>query len=315
MDMQPLSPNLYRLNFQDILLARSQQRIANNPTQSQTLFADIYTAGRSGYIKPIAPQDLGEIKHSVTDLPRELELQDTTKTVQGLQQVQEQWSVDSALRYSIDNSLFKPPFSTRQKMEEEVRICKKSGLACPYTDKNHYCSALFIRCGERAQFAIPESLEQRNMPHPCLYRPEKQSEYILIIDNNPVLREFCKTSINLFLQYPLEKIVLASNGYEAIEILKKFKIESRICGLVITDAELPLMSGVEFINELYERNYNSSIALTKDQISNTSQPVNFKGMQQLVSGKTFVGTIISKPFHSATFISALKTMDSKHLFG
>lgn len=348
MNIQPSSPNLYRLNFQQILLERARLRASNILPEQQPLFADVYVSGKpsqavpvpeeidevkpaiintppnlraeeatqavSPKTAPIAPQDIDEMKHAATNVPPAVELEETTRSVHELKQRSDQWYTDSSLKFNPDSYLFKPPLTVRQKMEQEVRICKKSGLVCPYADRNLLCSVLFIRCGERAQFGTPELLEQRNMPHSCMYRPDKAGKYILVVDSNRAICEFCKNSIELFLHYDRNYIAVANNGFEAIEVLKRFKVEGKVCGLVITDTNLPGMNGFEVVNELFERNYNAGVVLTKEQGQGFAQPGDFKGLQEIIPRKTLVEKIISKPFHSAAFITALKSLDIRHLF-
>lgn len=313
MDVQRPNLNLYRYDFRDLLLERAQTRPASNASRSQPIIADIFVSRPSSSFAP-APQGVGELKHAPTKKSENPDREDTTDSVQPVNEKDDSWLSESAFKYNAASSYYKPALEVRQRMENEVRKRKKAGLPCPHADKNFRCSALFMRCGDRIQFANPETLEQKNLPHDCLYRPERTGKYILIVDDNKAVREFCKNSIELFFNYNSGNIVTVGSGVEAIEALNKFKLEGKQCGLLICDTDLPGISGYDVVDQLFERNYNTEVVLTKEQSRKQHNPHNFKGMQEIVPKKTVVKKIISKPFHSQTFINALKTMDVNHLF-
>ncbi len=248
MEVQPPSLNLYRYNFQDLLLEKSKVRIVNADIKSDPLIAQVIVSRSTGHAVTPAPQGVGESKHAATRTTDSVELENTGETVQQVKEKDDSWLTESAFRYNAGNSFFKPPLAVRQRMETEVRKRKRSGLPCPHADKNFNCSALFIRCGDRIQFGNPESLEQRNQPHSCLYRPKKAGKHVLIVDENKAVRDFCKNSIELFFNYDSDNIVTVESGYEAIEALNKFKLEGKQCGLLICDTELPGMSGFDVVN-------------------------------------------------------------------
>ena len=313
MDVRPPNLNLYRYDFRDLLLERAETRTPTTPQRSEPLIADIFISRPPPRFAP-APQGLGELKHAPTKKSENPDIKDTTDTVQQVDEKDDSWLPESAFKYNAASSYYKPALEVRQRMENEVRKRKKAGLRCPHTDKNFHCSALFIRCGDRIQFANPETLEQKNMPHNCLYRPKRAGKYILIVDDNKAVREFCKNSIELFFNYKSENIITVGSGVEAIDALNRFKLEGKQCGLLICDTELPGISGYDVVDQLFERNYNTEVMLTKEQSRDLRQPYNFKGLREIVPKKTVVKKIISKPFHSLTFINALKSLDISHLF-
>jgi CheY-like chemotaxis protein len=139
--------------------------------------------------------------------------------------------------------------------------------------------------------------------------------HILIVDENKAVREFCKNSIQLFFNFNGNLIETAGNGFEAIEILKRFKIQGKQCGLVICDTDLSGISGFEIVNELYNRNYNAQVILTRDEKTRSAAPRDFKGLREIIPEHAVVKKIIAKPFHSQTFIDAIKSMDINTLSG
>ena len=328
MDVRPPSLNLYRYNFRDLLLERARNRTTRTPARSEPVITEIFVSRPPPRVVPAqdepidntdqsvppAPQGIGEIKHAATRTDENPGMENSADTVQQVDEKDDSWLPESAFKYNAASTYYKPTLEIRQRMENEVRKRKKAGLPCPHADNNFHCSALFIRCGDRIQFANPETIEQKNMPHECLFRPKRTGKYILIVDDNKAIREFCKNSIELFFNYQSENIVTAGSGFEAIEALNRFKLEGKQCGLLICDTVLPGISGFDVVDELFDRNYNTEVMLTKEQSRELHQPNDFKGLQEIVPKKTVVKKIISKPFHSQTFINALKNMDISHLF-
>jgi len=315
MDINPISINLYRYRFPDLLVdrgARAPQPLSQ-PKPEDTLVTHIFTSRSNARSVIPAPQGIGETKHVYTKPVQNPFVQTAEHPVQQLIQKDDSWFIDSAFKYTVGSNYYKPPLETREKMETEVRRCKKAGLPCPHADSNFHCSALFIRCGDRNQFASPETLEQRNLPHTCLYRPKKTGNYIVIIDENEAIRDFCKNSIEIFLDYSSEYIITGSSGFEAAEILNRLKTEGKQCGLLICDANLSGFTGFDVVNQLFDRNYNTDVVLFKNQNEVLRRPQEFKGLDEIVDSKTIVKKIISKPFHSSEFIAALKSMDLSHL--
>ncbi len=309
MDVRPPSFNLYRYNFQGLLLESAQERIAKASVKSNPLVAQVILSRPQANTVTPAPQGVGEMKHAATRQADSTELENTTDTVQPVNEKYDTWLPESAFHYNVASRYFKPPLNIRQRMESEVRRRKKAGLPCEYVDNNFHCSAKFIRCGDRKQYANPESLEQMNLPHTCLYRPRKAGKYILIVDENKAVREFCKNSIELFFNYKGDQIVTASTGYEAVKSLNRFKLEGKRCGLLICDTDLSGLSGFGVVNELYHRNFNTEVLMTKPENGHVQAPSNFKGLKEIIPEKAVVKKIISKPFHSKTFINALKSLD------
>jgi CheY-like chemotaxis protein len=309
MNVRPVITNFYRYNFRDLLANKPAEDTGRSIDEKKPLIADIYVSRRSVVPSSPAPQGVGEMKHAATEGGKAPIPEDQTDDLKQVTGKDADWTLESAVKYDVDTTYYKPPLAVRQEMESKVRKCKKANLPCHHADRNFNCSALYIRCGDRIQYAVPESTEQKNMPHVCLYRPEKNGNYILIIDSNKAIREFCKTSIEVFFKYDSDKIVTAESGHKAIDILNDFKIEGKQVGLIICDTNLTGISGYDVVTELFDRNYNTEVIMTKEQNQQFSEPPDFKGLQEIVPDKAIVKKIISKPFHSQAFINSLKELD------
>ena len=73
---------------------------------------------------------------------------------------------------------------------------------------------------------------------------------ILFVEDEDIIRKRKVSS----LEYLAEQVVEASNGLEAIQILKSFSPD-----LIITDLEMPFMNGVELIKEIRKKTYKELI--------------------------------------------------------
>jgi len=71
---------------------------------------------------------------------------------------------------------------------------------------------------------------------------------ILIVDDSSIMRTMIKRVVVLA-QVPVDDILEAANGAEALEIL-----ESRDVHLLLTDINMPVMTGVELLRELADDN-------------------------------------------------------------
>src|SRR5215213_6313172 len=72
--------------------------------------------------------------------------------------------------------------------------------------------------------------------------------HILLVEDNKALR----ASIAEILDFGGYKVTEAKNGEEALTIL----MENPPVNLILTDLEMPIMNGLEFIMELRKRNIN-----------------------------------------------------------
>ncbi|MBD3319594.1 MAG: response regulator [Chitinivibrionales bacterium] len=309
MDVGPVITNLYRLRFRQILADRARRQAANE-ARDDVLFADLYISRDRGIEErqPPAPQGIGEYKHAATEVDRDEQVLDTTDLVKQPEAKTDNWQAESALKYVVGSGIG-PSVNVRRQMESRVRAAKREGAPCPHTLQNGTCSALFIRCGDRAQYAVGESVGQRKLPHKCLYRPGKRGDYILVVDDDRAVREFCKNSFELFFEYESDKIIPLDNGYKAIDTINRFKMTNRQCGLVVADIDIPGINGYDLVNELYNRNINAEIILMKDKEDHIPKPSDYAGDREIVPDHTFVAQTLKKPFHSAAFVDTIRSMD------
>ncbi len=303
----------YRYNFGESLLRSGLSSEGSRPasgsdTQNRSfktyMKGDVITLSNRGY--PQAPQGIGENKHhslnteNVSDVPEKTELDP-------VYQKEDDFRSDTALRSRVLRR-YGPGAGVREEMERQVRRRKILNLPCPHRDKNGMCSALFLRCGDRMQFGIPETQEQRNRPHICLYNPLRDSRNILVISSNDDIREFCKNTLSIFFRYSSSFIYPASSQREAEEALNEFKIEGQPCRLVIVDTEIDDTSGYEFINSLYYRNYITSVLLLLSERAQNSPPSDYVGNIEIAPGRRFEVNTIRKPFHSDDLTKILSDM-------
>lgn len=304
--MKPNNINFYKYNFTNFVSS-----VKPTGKSSPVNRGDSYETIQKGLNNSIiAPQGLGELKHSA--LPKEQNYlnQSTGRNVSGIRD-----AISVTNDKIFDNKsedFFKPPLNIRNKIEDEVRKRKLAGLACPFADNNNHCSALSIRCGDRTQYANPENREQKNMPHACLYRANKLGDHILIVDDNEAICSFCKTSLELFFHVKSDNISTASTGLRALEILNELKIASKQCGLLICSANLENSAGLHIIKEVFSRNYQTDILVTWDEKASKLPEADMKDMKYLITRKEIVKAVLLKPFHSETFIQSIKKIKENH---
>ena len=75
---------------------------------------------------------------------------------------------------------------------------------------------------------------------------------VLLVEDEEKVREYIAKS----LRYIVSEVQEASNGKEALKILDTFSPD-----IIITDLEMPVMNGVEFIKTLRKRDKNVCIAV------------------------------------------------------
>jgi CheY-like chemotaxis protein len=309
MDIDPVPSNYYRFQFREFL-QKSAESSSNPPVRdSDILFADIFQKDRPVRQIVPAPQDTGETKHSLVD-KQETVPEQSSGDLKGVESKDDRWLADSSTKYSILTQ-FGIPVPVRREMETEVRRLKKKRSPCMHRDDNGFCSALFIRCGERRQFGIKETREQRNMAHRCKYVPLFPGDYVLIVDADKAIRDFCKTTLELFSGYNEEKIVAVESAAKAVDALKRFKQENGVCGLAFVDSDLPGDSGYALVNELYERNYNVNVIMMSAHTPRPKTPPGFLGDTEIIPDCALVAGSIAKPFHSDTLTALLQPLALK----
>lgn len=302
MNVGNIKPHYYRYNFKDLLLSRSK---GQTPMQQGPLIAEVLVSDRAKHLYPPAPQGIGEAKHSTVKKSIGPAPANMLSTIQQIKGKDDSWLTESGFKYNAAENFFKPVLTIRRRMENEVYSCRKKGLPCPFTDKQSHCSALFIRCGDRKQFAVPESIEQKNLPHKCMYGPGKANAFIIITSQNKTMRDFCRNTIELFFHFDDNRIISAETGDKALNVLKNFKLENKQCGLLVCDEDNIEVSGTDVVTELHTRNYTTEIILLEKREQVQGQRIHFL-QDNNFPGKERGLYRLKKPFHSSSLVDALK---------
>lgn len=305
MDVPPILPAYYRLRLRRALGARAGQTGSPRPADSV-----IISQPRGWQVNPAtilpAPQGVGEQKHAPTDMPRSPDVVDNNINVPQGAAPDPGAPADYAHRYRVYSTL--DMSESRRRMEDRVRRAKRRRLPCPFRSESGQCTKRFIRCGERSQFSMRETGRQQRLPHRCNYYPQIRGDHVLLVDDDPRMRQFCAQSLALFLDYDDEKILTAGAAFEAIDIIKKSKLSGRYCGLVISDIVMPRSSGYDLVNELYYRNFDTEVLLMKARDERADPPEGYMGNVEILPHRPFVGGTLSKPFHSNELISAISKL-------
>jgi two-component system chemotaxis response regulator CheY len=78
------------------------------------------------------------------------------------------------------------------------------------------------------------------------------SRDILIVDDSPTLR----ISLSFCLENAGYQIIQAENGQEGLDVLANLKEEEgKSIGLIITDINMPVMDGIQFIQEVKKTSF------------------------------------------------------------
>lgn len=122
---------------------------------------------------------------------------------------------------------------------------------------------------------------------------------VLIVDDEPSILNGLKHIIN-WAEHGIEIIGLASNGQEALDIIKNNKVD-----ILITDVKMPLLDGLGIIRQINENSYNiKSIILSGHD--------DFKYVKEAV--KLGVENYLLKPINtdelSFTLLTTIKKIDS-----
>ncbi|MGI9114425.1 MAG: hypothetical protein DLM52_07290 [Chthoniobacterales bacterium] len=108
----------------------------------------------------------------------------------------------------------------------------------------------------------------------------KRKSHILAVDDEPIIGE----SIAFLLEAPHRKVVVASDGQQALALAAKEKFD-----IVITDHRMPRSGGLELVKKLRQRNYNGKIVILSAYLS----PENIGTYEELA-----VDEVVGKPFDS-----------------
>jgi CheY-like chemotaxis protein len=299
-----LLPSYYRYNLDGSL----QEIVPAPPSRQDIIFADIISGANPASIAPKAPQDLGEFKHVLVD--EQYQPAGTTPDNSGVIRVIEHVfrgsTADQAQRYRTFSRM--NLMESRKHMEDSLRVLQRLRKPCPYCTEENLCAKVFIRCGSRAQFSQRETMAQQGMPHECIYAPNARGNGVLIVEGDEHVREFCKQSLALFFNLDNERITTTGSAAMAIEELNRSKIEKKRFGLVIVDAGLPRGSGYWLVDELFKRNFDADILMTRDPSVYSPTPKDFSGNVEILPNDRFVNIVLAKPFHSEALVGALKKL-------
>jgi len=301
MEIDPLLTSYYRYQFREILQDRAAQVPPERPTKPPMLFADLITAGLR---QPPANVQPSEAIHEVDERP----LPDVNRDAGLIKPVDprgDSWTASTAIN-APHVAAFNPSPELRRSQENEIRRAKKAGLPCPHCTPEGFCGAVYVRCGNRRQYAIPETPEQRRQPHRCRYVPDTPGSCVLIVDDDRTIRDFCRSSLEIFFSWPASSIFAAPSGKEAIEVINQFKVEDRQCRMCIIDIDMTGLSGWELVNQLYVRNCDIEIVVLRNRIIRTPRPALYAGDIEILPGHPFVSAVLEKPFSSDDFIKALE---------
>lgn len=136
---------------------------------------------------------------------------------------------------------------------------------------------------ERKSFLFKDTLTESKSLQ-SITNSESKEFSILVVDDHSEIREYIATFL-------LDKynVFYANNGYEALDILGKTKIN-----LVITDLMMPIMDGFELMDELKEKNNDLPIMVVSARtLSDDRQKILEKGVNE----------IMSKPFNEHEFVN------------
>ena len=303
MNIGEILPGYYRYNLE----ANLPERVEVPPTRQDFLLIDSVMGVKPPPSALKAPQDVGEYKHSTVDEnPQAGPEPENSGVVRVIEQVFKGSTAGQTQQYRAFSRL--NLLESRKNMENIVRKIKRLGRQCPFCSDSQQCTKVFIRCGQRLQFSQRETIAQQGLAHACNYFPSVRDGSVLIVEGDAHVREFCKQSLALFLGRDDATITTTDSAAMAIEELNRSKINKSRFGLVIVDAGLPGNSGYWLINELFQRNYDADIIITKDKSVRSKPPKDYIGDIEIAPQERFVSGVLTKPFHSDALIDALKKL-------
>lgn len=116
---------------------------------------------------------------------------------------------------------------------------------------------------------------------------------IMVIDDSPTIR----VSVEMALKQLGHTIKQAENGQDALEKIKEFKKAGEEIALCLTDINMPIMNGIEFITEFRKIDkFTPVVVLTTEAEKDIIQ----KGKEAGASGW------IIKPFQAEDLINVVK---------
>ena len=119
------------------------------------------------------------------------------------------------------------------------------------------------------------------------------SKYIMIIDDSPTIR----VSVEMALKPLGIPVKQAENGRNALDILSDMKSKGEEISLCISDINMPVLNGIEFITEFRKNDkFTPVVVLTTESEKDTIQ----KGKEAGASGW------IIKPFQAEDLVNVVK---------
>jgi PAS domain S-box-containing protein len=112
---------------------------------------------------------------------------------------------------------------------------------------------------------------------------------ILVTENNPSDRIFFEKILKKF--FPSFQVIVADNGFEAIEIAVK-----KSPSLIIANHEMPLMSGLQLIESIRNENYQRApfIVMVSDDSENLKVSYREKGVKAVIQKPVDIDLFCSK---------------------
>ena len=119
------------------------------------------------------------------------------------------------------------------------------------------------------------------------------SKYIMIIDDSPTIR----VSVEMVLKPLGIPVMQAENGQNALDIISQMKTKGEEIALCISDINMPVLNGIEFITEFRKNDrFTPVVVLTTEAEKDTIQ----KGKDAGASGW------IIKPFQAEDLVNVVK---------
>lgn len=198
--------------------------------------------------------------------------------------------------------------SERNSIEDRVRIQKRKRQKCAFAGINGECCKPDIRCGERSQFSGRETNRQQSQPHRCLYSPYFSGDNVIIVEPDPMMREFLLNTFKIFLNFDMEKIVALPSAEEAMKQVQKFKLQNRLIGLLIVNMDLPGAGAFSLVNDIYTRNINSEIILISESELSHSRTDSFLGDKEIEPGLPFISSRLQTPVHTERLVEEVNRL-------
>lgn len=125
---------------------------------------------------------------------------------------------------------------------------------------------------------------------------------VLVVDDMPTIRDLVKTQLK---NLGMRDLVEAADGETALEIVINQDIAGTPIQLVISDWNMPKMTGLEFLKQIRASDKFAQLPF----VLLTSESERDQVTEAIMSG---VSQYIVKPFNAKSFEEKLRTVWSKH---